>query len=565
MKQSRRRTDPLTHILATYRDPNATDFAHAWAGLEPTFQTRKSVRLWKKLGDDEDAYLSHRYMVKTEKKIAKAIRKEYEAQWEAGLPHCLFARVELDKDHNAVGAPRRKLRFYWADEELEPLEVGLAADPESFEYGIKPVPLAWFYDDRFVGFLEAFIWGVPLKLGLSCAIGHGGGQFHLSAKTFLTGSLLADDIATRLNHPELASWIMDYPQPDDRSFRATRERKAAFESVLRDYWAGKFHPRAIGALTPENAYLDRGFGPACAAHPELMDQRRGPAGDARDVFQTNFAFGRVVRWQAQNIHPGYWQSAHPKEDGYRPDQIMRYSEGNLNRLEICGELHVKSDKVLEPERVPEFDAPLDRHMLVTEAAWESRAHLTRTSARDFVEAMLLDVHHAQYLQAHPHVELKETLLQDQLLGGAEDTLRRYAPKQLEQLKREARPYNLEESHGRMKSDWVEPECLFWAAWRALPAGEKAAIAQEAIAAFVERVEHASSMDKRPKVDADPMEWHRHRIHPELWKALASAPDLPCPAEVRRELKAWQAKQEHYLARRPVWSQDETNLPPWERD
>ena len=85
----------------------------------------------------------------------------------------------------------------------------------------------------------------------------------------------------------------------------------------------------------------------------------GPTGDARDVFQTNFAFGRAVRLQAQNVHPGYWQSAHPDEDGYRPDQIMRYSEGNLNRLQIVGELHVKSGKVLEAEKAPELDAPLE--------------------------------------------------------------------------------------------------------------------------------------------------------------------------------------------------------------
>src|SRR3954466_13095812 len=98
MKQSRRRPDALTNVLANFRDPNATDFAHAWIGLEPTFQSRKSVRLWKKLGDDEDAYLSHPYMVKTEKRIAKAIRKEYGSQWEAGLPHCLFARVEGYQD-----------------------------------------------------------------------------------------------------------------------------------------------------------------------------------------------------------------------------------------------------------------------------------------------------------------------------------------------------------------------------------------------------------------------------------------------------------------------------------
>jgi hypothetical protein len=563
MKQSRRRPDPLTHVLANFRDPAATDFAHAWVGLEPTFQSRKSVRLWKKLAHDEDAYLAHRYMVKTEKQVARTIKRDYREQWEAGMPHCLFARVTIEKERNNVGAPRRKLRFFWADETLEPLEVGLSADPETFEFGIKPVPLAWFYDQRFVTFLETFIWGVPRALGFSFAMAHGGGQFHLSGKTFLTGSLLADDIAYRLSHPELATWIMDYPEVDDRAFRATRQRRAAFANALGDYWGGKFHPRAINTLTAENAYLDRGFGPDCAPHAELMDQERGPVGNARDVFQTNFAFARATRWRAQNVHPGYWQSAHPKDDGYRPDQIMRYSEANLNRLQIAGELHVKNNETLDPKRIPEFEAPLERDMLATEAAWESRAHMTRTSARDYVEAMLLEVHHAQYLRKNPHVSVTATLLQDQLLGEAEDTLRRHAPQKLDQLKREARATNLEDSQGRIKSDWVEPECLFWAAWRALPPREKAAIAQEVIGGFVAHVEQAASMDRR-KDQSDPMEWHRHRIHPELWAALANAPDLPRAGEIRREVKAWRAKKELYLGRRPIWSQDENNIPPWER-
>jgi hypothetical protein len=271
-----------------------------------------------------------------------------------------------------------------------------------------------------------------------------------------------------------------------------------------------------------------------------------------------------VRWQAQNVQPGYWQSAHPTEEGYRPDQIMRYSEGNLNRLQIPGELHVKSDEVLEPERVPEFDAPLELGMLTIEASWEDRAHMSRTSARDYVEAVLLDVHHAQYLQAHPHPRLKETLLQDQLLGDAEETLERHgATATLARLRREARDINLEESHGRIKSDWIEPETLFWAAWRVLPAGEKAAIASEAIAGFVERVEQAAAMDKRPHV-RDPMEWHRHRIHPLLWAALEAAPRARISKDARQELKKWQGRKKAYLARRPIWSQDKDNIPPWEK-
>jgi hypothetical protein len=427
------------------------------------------------------------------------------------------------------------------------------------------VPLAWFYDERFVDFLEEFLWKVPQKLGLSCSIAHGGGQFSLSAKTFLSRSLLADDIAYKLSHPELATWIMDWPNPDDRAFRATGPRRAAFETVLHHYWAGGFHPAAIGTLTVENALLDRGFGPAHSVPTGLMDLRLGPVGTAQEIFQTNFAFGRAVRLQAQFIHPGYWQSAHPDEDGYRADQIMRYSEGNLNRLQIAGELHVKSGKVLEVHKAPEFNAPLEVGLLTTESSWENRAQMGRSSARDFVEAMLLDVHHAQYLARHPHVAVKNSLLQDQILGDAERTLERFgSAATLGRLHREARKLNLEVSRDRINSDWIEPETLFWESWRVLPAGEKCAIAREAISGFVERVSQAASIDPRPERTEDPMEWHRHRIHPLLWESLERAPQSAGAGNrVTAELKAWQLRKEEYLARRPIWSQLKNSTPPWE--
>jgi hypothetical protein len=556
----------LTRVLKSYLDPTTTDFANAWVGIEPTFQTAKSVRRWKEMAvtpKGEEAYYHHKYIVKTQRRVAKAIRKEYRTQRKSGASHCLFERLETDHDLDQWDQPRQNLRFFWADERLAPLVVHFGVDPETFEYGIKPVPLQWFYDERFIAFLEEFLWKVPHRLGLSYSIAYGGGQFHLSAKTFLAGSLLADDIADRLNHPELASWIMDYPQQDDRAFRATRERRDAFRTIIEEYWEGRFHPRAIGILTPANAFLDRGFGPAHSAHKHLMDPRRGPVGTAREIFQTNFAFGRSVRLRGQNVHPGYWQWTHPKDEGYRADQVMRYSEGNLNRLEIAGELHVKSGEILDPSRVPEFDAPLDQAMLASQASWENRAQMTRTSARDFVEALLLEVHHAQYLQAHPHVPVKATLLQDQILGDAEHTLKRHGgSKVLARLRRHARTENLENSRGRIKSDWIEPEVLFWAAWKVLPAGEKAAIAAEAVGGFLQRVEKAAAMDRRP-VPNDPMEWHRHRISPVLWEALATRPGRSAPRNVRRELELWGASKERYLARRPPWSPDKNAKPPWE--
>ncbi len=459
--------DPMTAVLADFRDPRETDFTHAWAGLEPTFQTETSVRKWQKLSAEaggEDAYFRDDYMLETQKAVAKAIERRYRDQLEAGGSHCMFAGVERHWDLDPWGVKRQNLVFHWEDEGLEPFEVRLGLDPETFEFSIKPVPLAWFYAERFVAFLDEFCWRVPQELGLSCSMAHGGAQFSLSAKTFLSGSLLADEIATRTNHPELASWIKDWPNPDDRAYRATGPRLAAFRRILDDYWEGRFHPRAVGVLTVESASLDRGFEPARQAAEGLMDPRRGPTGDAREIFQTNFAFGRAVRLRAQSVHPGYWQSAHPDDDGYRPDQIMRYGEGNLNRLQIAGELHVKSGKVLDEERVSELDTPLEPAQLATEASWEDRAQMCRTSARDFVEALLLHVHHARHLQAHPHVVVTGTLLQDQILGDAERTIRRHGGSAtLAQLRQKARKSNREVSRGRIESDWVEPEDLFWTA------------------------------------------------------------------------------------------------------
>jgi hypothetical protein len=560
---------PFLDALTLAQRLDTTDFAHAWVGMEPTFQSAKSIRKWSKYAakpGGEDAYFLDKYMLRTQRKVARSIKKRYEkALKNGGGSACLFAAVELDDDLDQWKVRRQNLHFHWPGDQAEPFEVRFSLDPETFEYSIKPVPLAWFYDERFVAFLQEFLWWGPHKQGLRASVAHGGGQFSLSAKTFLGGSLLADDIATKLNHPELATWIMDWPNPDDRSFRATRQRFHAFRTVLEQYWAGAFHPRAIGQLTVENAYLDRGFSPCPAPPPGLMDPAKGALGEPREVFQNNFAFGRAVRLLAQNVHPGYWQSCHPDEDGYRPDQIMRYSEGNLNRLQIVGEWHVKSGKVLDPERIPEFDAPLDIALLYDEASWEDRGQMGRTSAHDFVEALLLNVHHAQYLQKHPGVRVKDSLLQDQLLGDAEDTLRTHGrSEELKELHQQARERNLEMSRGRLRTDWMEPETLFWAAWHALPAGAKAAVAREAVGNFIERVEQAAESDPRPDSQQDPMEWHRHRVHPLLWEALApEAGALHTSDPVRREFEAWQAKREEYLARRPVFSQVGLK-PPWEQ-
>jgi hypothetical protein len=557
------RVDLLTSWTRA-RDPGRASFADGWVGLEPTFQSKKSIQLYARLENQpggEDVYFNHRHMKGVVRKVARGIARLWERAARRGAGWTLFRGVKVKEKLDPWKVLRAECEFQFSRSSREDFEVKFGMDPSTFEFGIKPVPLAWLYDERFAEFLDHLIFGVPRKMGLTPSMLNGGGQFHLSAKSYLTGSLLADDLATRLNHPELSTWIMDWPNCDDRALRATPARFAACRQVLADYWRGAFHPRATGGLTVEDAFFDRRYEPAPAPPRGLMDPRRGPVGSARDVFQANFTFGNAVRLRAQAVHPGYWQLAHPDDEGFRPDQIMRYSEINLNRLQIAGDLHVKSDAVLDRERIPELAAPLDRGLLAAEASVEHRGHMSRTSACDTIEAVLLEVHHALYLEKHPYVKVKATLLQDQLLAAGEATVARHAgARALDRLRRRASTENLQTSKGRIKSDFIEPETLFWEAWRALPQGERTAIAREAVTGFVERVHHAASMDPRGP-GGDPMEPHRHRIHPLLWTALGAAKGLRAGDPARSELRRFREDEAAYLARRPVFSQL-GDRPPW---
>lgn len=558
---------PWTAILDEVRDAERPEWNQAWFGMEPTFTNRKTLKIWKRSAKSEASevkFFNHDYVLKMQRAVAKAMVRRYEHAQRHHESFCLFDRVEREEDLDQWGVKRQNLHFHCSGSGPA-FTVRLGLDPEVYEYSIKPIPVQWLYDPRFVEFLQALVWDVPEKFKLSPTLGHGGCQFSISAKSYLTGSLLCDDIADRLSHPELSCFVMDYPNCDDRCFRATKTRRAAFLRIVEQYWAGAFHPRAIGTVRVENAILDRGFLPAFAPPPGLVSREHnlaGPVGTLQEVFQTNFAFARAVRLLAQNIHPGYWQSARPDSLGYRPDQIMRYSEGNLNRLRIIGELHVKSDKVLDPDKIPEFDAELTPAHLYHEASWENRAQASRTSARDFVEAVLLDVHRAQYLQKHPVVMPRQTLLQDRLLGDAEETLLGLGGgARLEELRHEARKYNLEESGGRIHSDFIEPESMFWEVFHRLPDGERAAIAREAISGFVNRVHESATCDPRHQPEHDPMEWHRHRIHPLLWNALAAEKGGHSERDVpQREYRLFLADKDRLLARRPAWSIGKSTAP-----
>ena len=153
----------------------------------------------------------------------------------------------------------------------------------------------------------------------------------------------------------------------------------------------------------------------------------------------------------------------------------------------------------------------------------------------------------------------DSLLQDQILGDAEETLQRHGgDATLDQLHREARKLNLEASRGRMNTDWIEPETLFWAAWQVLPAGEKAALAREAIGGFLERV-RAGRRDGPAAGRNTTTRWSGIAIASirccgKRWKMRQPTDGRTTRCD--KELKAWQAKQDEYLARRPMWSQVE---------
>lgn len=57
-------------------DPTKSSFDDAWVGMEPTFQSAKSVKKWRKLSEEEggeDAYFLDAYMLGTLRKVARRI------------------------------------------------------------------------------------------------------------------------------------------------------------------------------------------------------------------------------------------------------------------------------------------------------------------------------------------------------------------------------------------------------------------------------------------------------------------------------------------------------------
>ena len=576
---------PLAAALSEVRDPSRSDWESAWVTLTPAFTDKKTAKLWERLAGPESGasgengaageakFFAHKNTLHLEKSAAKALASKYRQAQQSKEPWCLFDSCERQEAPDPRRGPRRSLLFSGRGESASGLRLHLGMAAGTLAFCLGPVPLRWLYDPRFVRFLQELLWDVPRSLGLVPTLSAGGGEFSVSAKTYLDGSLLCDDLADKFNHPELACWTMDLPRAHSRGFRATRQRRAAFNRIIGEYWAGAFHPGALGPLRVENAFLERGFLPAAEPPEGLMTKETavaGPVGSLQEVFQTNFAFGRALPLLAHRVHPGNWQKAHPQSARYRPELLPGYSEAALSRLAIIGELQDGADE-LPADRIPEFTASLEKSFLDDRAAWEHRAHGGRTSAEDYVEALLHEVHRAQYLQRHPSVQPKASLLQDQLLADADDTLARHGGgARLGQLQQQARALNLRDSYGRIKSDFIEPETLFWEAWHVLPAGERAAIAREVVRNFRTRVTEAASCDPRlpsPQSDSeasDPMAWHRHRIHPILWQAIEqdATPHIDRDP-ILRELRQFKEHESLYLSRRAELDV-QTRPSPWDK-
>src|SRR5689334_13632003 len=123
----------MTKVLATFRRPDTTGWDDAWVGVEPTFQSKKSVRKWTKLSQTkkgEDEYFVDPYMRKTQRGVARAIVKSYRERLEQGKdPACLFARVKVKEELDPWKVKREEIAFEWADRSLEPLEVRWTLDP----------------------------------------------------------------------------------------------------------------------------------------------------------------------------------------------------------------------------------------------------------------------------------------------------------------------------------------------------------------------------------------------------------------------------------------------------
>ena len=59
------------------------------------------------------------------------------------------------------GEQRQRQDHFFGGHTTVKVKVGL--DPETFEFNLKPVPLLWLYEPRFVRFLQRFVWDASVR------------------------------------------------------------------------------------------------------------------------------------------------------------------------------------------------------------------------------------------------------------------------------------------------------------------------------------------------------------------------------------------------------------------
>jgi hypothetical protein len=100
---------PYTALLDKVRDPQPTDWEHAWVGLAPTFSSRELLKRWKaatKKGSRQADFFHHPEVRKLQRAVARAMERTYQRAQRRGESYCLFDRVERDESIDPHGQPQ---------------------------------------------------------------------------------------------------------------------------------------------------------------------------------------------------------------------------------------------------------------------------------------------------------------------------------------------------------------------------------------------------------------------------------------------------------------------------
>ena len=96
-------------------DPTSSSFDDAWVGMEPTFQSAKSVRKWREMSAEEggeDAYFLDHYMLGTLRKVARQIVKTWRKAQRKKDPDCFFDSVKRTKELDPIRLRPHPHEFY---------------------------------------------------------------------------------------------------------------------------------------------------------------------------------------------------------------------------------------------------------------------------------------------------------------------------------------------------------------------------------------------------------------------------------------------------------------------